>query len=348
MDFRIFSVADSNSWNEILDEYPEERQFLYFKPEYLQSWMVYEQAIPYCAYAKANGTSLIYPFLKKQINNAELGGDYYDIFTAYGYGGVMTNSNAYLSPVLVEQFNENFNHWCERENVVTEFIREMPFTNFRIRNADYQIVRKNACIICKGAYHLDCKKTRRNIRIATEKGLFAELDDDLESLGHFQELYTEMAVNHCFEPFYFFDDCYFQNILKYLKSYTRIINIKRDNDILASMLVFQYAKKASMHLACSKPDPDKCFPNDFLFYSSICELIKHGVTYICLGGGTTANKNDSLFRFKHKFSNLSLDVYIGKKVINTEVYHELIRQWEIKNPSLKEKYRNYFQKYRLG
>ena len=148
--------------------------------------------------------------------------------------------------------------------------------------------------------------------------------------------------------FTFFGDTYFQNVLKNLKSYSRIINIKMDDDILASMLVLSHAKKSALHLSCSKPDREKCFQNDMLFYACICDMVRQGSKYICLGGGTSKDKHDTLFRFKHKFSNLSLDVYVGKKVINHEVYDELINQWEMKYPSLKEKYRNYFQRYRMS
>ena len=52
-------------------------------------------------------------------------------FTAYGYGGVVTNSKEYLSPQITEAFNQAFTGWCEDNHVVTEFIERNSLYKFQ-------------------------------------------------------------------------------------------------------------------------------------------------------------------------------------------------------------------------
>jgi lipid II:glycine glycyltransferase (peptidoglycan interpeptide bridge formation enzyme) len=86
--------------------------------------------------------------------------------------------------------------------------------------------------------------------------------------------------------------------------------------------------------------------SDYIYYASIIHAAANGIDIINLGGGTSTNKDDSLFRFKKKFSNNYKEVYAGKKTIDAKAYNSIIEQWENRYPHLKEKYKNFFLKYR--
>jgi lipid II:glycine glycyltransferase (peptidoglycan interpeptide bridge formation enzyme) len=83
-----------------------------------------------------------------------------------------------------------------------------------------------------------------------------------------------------------------------------------------------------------------------MYYSAVRLSAELGATLANFGGGTTADDDDKLFRYKKKFSSNIKEVYIGKKIIDPSAYASIIRQWEGRYPHLKEKYSNFFLKYR--
>ena len=132
-------------------------------PEYLQTWINYEESVAYCAVYQNDKYMLLYPFLKKKITGYDLGADYYDIQTAYGYGGVI--SNAVNIPVkYVNDFNKQLDDWCLENNIISEFIRTNPLHDFYYRKADYIGVRYNVYITCSPDYKIPkqtCSQKRK-------------------------------------------------------------------------------------------------------------------------------------------------------------------------------------------
>lgn len=63
-----------------------------------------------------------------------------------------------------------------------------------------------------------------------------------------------------------------------------------------------------------------------------------------LGGGRSNAANDSLFKFKSKFSPKSLPFYIAGKIYQPKIYEKLNQLWQQQNPN---KRLNYFLKYRV-
>jgi len=345
-------ILDKNSfdkWESAIKKLPENKRSIHILPQYYQTWINYENAEAFCFLAHFDNYFLLYPFFKKEITEFSLGETYYDIFTAYGYGGVITNSDHCISPVDLYTFNSAVTKWLKEQNVITEFIRESPAYSNKIRNADYVIVRQNTTVFGMDTYHLNCKNTRRNIQKAEEFGLYAKIDEEMHSLDEFIQMYYQTARRQHFDDFYFFSIEYFYNIKSYLKDHAFIFKIKnKSGKTIAALLIFKYARNACFHLACSDFEEGNFYQNDFLFKSAIEYCIQQNAGYICLGGGTSTSEDDSLLRFKKKFGNLILDVYVGKKIINKEKYDEIIMLWEQKYPHLKDKYRNFFQRYRLS
>ena len=87
----------------------------------------------------------------------------------------------------------------------------------------------------------------------------------------------------------------------------------------------------------------KCFLN--INCSTV--IINYGFKSINLGGGNTANKEDSLFKFKLKMSNKKNNFFIYKKILNKKAYKSVVEYWKNSFPKLSEKYKNYLQCYRL-
>ena len=68
-----------------------------------------------------------------------------------------------------------------------------------------------------------------------------------------------------------------------------------------------------------------------------------GLKYFLLGGGTTTQEDDSLLKFKTKFSKELKPFYISGKIYNKSIYDKYNKIWEEQS---KEEIK-YFLKYRL-
>ncbi len=348
MDFDVIDFSEINVWEKKVSAFPEKFNNIYLLPEYYATWKEYENAEPHLAFLQDDDLTILYPFFKKKIEGYDLNKDYYDIFTAYGYGGVLSSSGKPPDIKVQEMFNRWMNRWCQANSVVTEFIREMPLANYRIRWADYSLVRYNTGVAADTKYHIPCKKTRSHIRNAEWAGVTTSWDHDLATIDNFIEMYGLTAERLGFSYYYSFPDAYFHSVKHFLADHTSILNVHSpENEILASGMVFIKDKKASFHLACSKDTGEHLNQNDVMFGEVIRYCLEAGCEFICLGGGTTPDIHDSLLRFKRKFGNTLLPVYIGKAVHDQATYDLLIKSWESEFAERALEYPHYFQRYKL-
>ncbi|RDV28842.1 GNAT family N-acetyltransferase [Lysinibacillus capsici] len=352
MIFKIFDLSREDEWKKQLDLIPDQFKDIYYSPAYYKTWKEHEQAEPLCVYAEKEGVKLLYPFFKKEIQGYNLKEKYYDIQSAYGYGGVISNTKE-ISQTLLVDFNKKFDGWCKDSNIVAEFIRENPFLNNKeqyIRDVSYILVRKNvyADLTNKVDFDFINKNAYRNIKKALKYGLIVEIDSNCDNIEDFQRLYTKTFQRLNMSNFYNFQENYFQKLKPLLGNKVKLLNIRYEEGIIASIVLLEDSNKATYHLGASDFNYAKYFPNDLLFHTMIEYSIANNINYLSFGGGTTNDEQDSLLRFKRKYSNLEKDVYIGKKVHHTEIYQELCRLWEQQTSSKNNnKYKNFFLKYRM-
>ena len=146
--------------------------------------------------------------------------------------------------------------------------------------------------------------------------------------------------------YYLFPESYFKEVKNQLKEYTHLMHATLDGEIINSLLYFRFGNKAAFHLTGSESKHYSFRGNDFMYYTTIRLMAAMGVELINFGGGTTPYDDDNLFRYKKKFSTNIKEVYIGKKIINAEAYKSIVEQWQNRFPELKDKYKNFFLKYR--
>jgi hypothetical protein len=346
MEFEVLNRSDANQWQAILEAFPPELTDVFYCPVYFNSWTSVENAEPLCMYAKTDNYEFLYPFFKSLITEFELDAKYYDIQSAYGYGSVICNQAGKIPPEIIQTFNTKADQWCKENSVVAEFTRENPLFNYFIREADYVKVRYNLYADLQKEYSFS-KHARMDIKRAEKKGLRTQTDSELESMDSFIQLYAETAKRIDMEEFYLFPESYFFTVKEILNNNAEIINVIYEDSIIASLLFFHYAGKMNLHLAASDFDHKNKFPNDLLYKSAIERALELNMQCVNLGGGTSTDLNDSLFKFKSKYANMQKDVYIGKKIHDKDIFQNLNDQWSAKYPELTEKYRNFFLKYRM-
>lgn len=347
MQFDVFDT-DHPAWGDAVKRVSPALSDINFLPEWYKTWENHEQARAECIVAEFDGVLFIYPFFRKEIPGEVSGMVYYDLQTAYGYGGVITDTpNPPAS--AVKKFNDEVNDWLYDNRVIAEFIREHPLLDHCRRDADYVKVRTNVYVYPTKDYNILEKKTRQNVsKNLRNEEIHLIIDEKLKFLDDFVRLYRMNAERINMDVSYRFGDDYFDKIRLLLAENTRLIHVFYRDRIINSMLFFYYGNKGTMHLTGSDFDFQYLRGNDFLFYNAILLSANLGLEVVTMGGGTTNREDDSLFRFKSKFSNVFKDVMIGKKIINPGIYNRLVADWAAQYPELQEKYSHFFLRYRLN
>ena len=352
MKLRVYQSDESNKWNSVLRERFGNQVDVYYRPEYLQSWVACENAEPICLHLIEGDLHFLYPFFKKEIALPDEKDKYYDIYSAYGYGGMICNCEGKhpdASDLAVA--NNLVDNWCHKHHIVAEFIRQNPLLGSGdryLRSSSTVEVRQNAYAGIDRNYHIPSTSARRNINKARRKGLKVYVDHDLSTMDRFAELYHQTSIRLKMDAYYDFGKKYFQDVKDRLGPWSKIVNVLEGDKIVAASIVYLSGQFGTYHLSCSDESALKLRPNDFLLASIVKEIQKYGAKWLNFGGGMTKDPDDSLLAFKKRFGSIVRKVHIGKKVHLPAIYEKLCSSWEKRHPDLAEQYRHFFLKYRIG
>ena len=268
---------------------------------------------------------------------------YFDLETAYGYGGWFSNTN---DEDFLNRAIKNYQEKCLSENIVAEFIRFHPFNKFPQQNKDvFDFFRYDRDVVVvdltkkKEERWKDYSSNTKSKINRARKYLEFNLNCDMESF--IRHYYFTMNKNKA-SKFYYFTKSYFSALDKMHTS--KVFCIKYNNEIV-SMAVFLESKYiVSYHLGATNYDilQDKTFfkySNYFLFENVFEYYSNINKKYAILGGGRTSSKDDSLLKFKQKFSKKTLPFYIAGKIFNKDAYNVLAKTL-CKNNKLFLKWRN--------
>lgn len=298
----------------------------------------------------------IYPFLLNKINDIgyELNDQYYDIQGAYGYNGVISNTN---DPDFIKSFYDAFEQYCKENHIIAEFTRFHPLLeNHKFSQNQIQLVLDRQTVVLDLGKKYDdiwkneySSKNRNMIRKAEKLGYTCDIlfKPNKSDVCNFIDIYIDnmRAVNA--ESFYYFSESFFHDTFELLKEFTYLFNIRnRTDQLLCSSIVFKYDEFIHYHLSGRSSDADNSV-NNFLLDQVVKFGQKNNAKLFHLGGGRSGTADDTLLRFKMNFSKTTKAFYIGKKVHNQEAYDEVVRQWEAVYPEKKHKYKNHLLKYRF-
>lgn len=285
-------------------------------------------------------TSIKRPILK--IGRHSVSEGFYDLETPYGYGGIYTNTDNV--EFLKNAFSAYQEH-CNKEKIIADFSRFHPFNTFAQNHKDYfdmcihdrDVVVVNLLHSKEERWKNYSSNTRNILRKAEKNFTFSETDE----VEKFQDMYYKTMLKNNADEFFYFDRNYFQGLLSmdnvglYKVTY-------QENTI--SMAFFLFGKDyVHYHLSANDYNFSKLNANYFILENAFDLSIKLSKKYFFLGGGTTSDSCDGLFKFKKKFSNLCKPFYITGKIFNYEKYNEYNKIWMDQGGSDIR----YFLKYRL-
>lgn len=321
---------------------------IYFLDEYISLYLKKGEEIFKFKY-EDKGNFFINKSVKRpiiKIGTINMDDGFYDLETAYGYGGFYTNSDDdkfHLEAIKA------YDYQCKKENIIAEFIRFNPFNHFPICNEEYfdlNLYDRDTVVIDLNQDYEDVKKSYsssliRNINKANRNGLVLnrELINE-KSIGIFFSLYTETMKKNNASDFYFFSKQYFKKLLGIAG--VKLYSCAYKNKIISMVITFEGSDVVYYHLGATDSNYYDLNPNPFVFDSLVKQMVNKK-RYFYLGGGTSSNEEDSLLKFKQKFSKLTKPFYISGKVFNQKIYDQYIDIWK----SQSKKNVEYFLKYRL-
>jgi ribosomal protein S20 len=314
---------------------------IYYSKEYVSLYIQEDEELFEFKYQKEN--NIFYNISIKrsidQIGNMRLNEKFYDLESAYGYGGFYTNSNdKSFIKIAMKKYEEK----CQDENIIAEFMRFHPFNNFPkyysnfldFNFYDRDVVVKDLSSNILSSYK---SKVRNIIKRSNEKVIIQKS----ENIDNFIELYNKTMYKNNADKFYFFDKSYYIDLLE--NKNIELYEVQNEGEII-SMGFFMFGEDiAHYHLSANSDLSYKLNTNYALLNYAFNQAKERKISNFILGGGTTSSKEDNLFKFKNKFSKDIKPFYISGKIYNQEIYDKYNKIWQEQS---KEDIK-YFLKYRL-
>lgn len=322
----IILHTEDEKWDYYVRLLPLELQDIYYFRKYHQLYEKKGYMAELFVYIEGEDIG-IYPYMKTEVNRPYLEKRYYDIETVYGYGGPLANNK---TEGFIRRFEKEFDEYCETNDIVAEFVRFHPVIKNEHLFNEINVIHNRKTVLLDVSKEVDdiwmnqvSTQNRNIIRKCYKNGLCVEQSTDYDE---FKKIYEETMNKVGADDFYYFDTNYYKKMS--VSSDFYLLGVKYDNKYIAMGIFMQCGEYFHYHLAGSRKEYLKLSPNNLLLWEAIKYANKNGSHYMHFGGGLTDSEEDSLFRFKSKYSKESLDFYIGKKIIKKDIYDLLIDEWE--------------------
>lgn len=270
-------------------------------------------------------------------------GKYFDLSTAYGYGGWLFEGNT----GSLQSFRRELKDWYSANNIVSEFYRFHPVVeNAAALEDDMEIIQLGRTV----AIELDdtqniwdrySSKNRGHIRKAEKEGVIVKQSDSSEAMEIFKAIYKTTMNHDEADDYYYFGDSFYESIQNELKGkYMIYIAYYEDRPIAAAIMLFEN-RFINYHLSGQLIEYRKYAGTNMILHEAAKWGCENGYEWFHLGGGLGAQEGP-LYDFKKSFYKKGEDktFCIGKKIVDQELYDYLLK---VRN---KEKTGGFFPEYR--
>lgn len=330
------TYTDKKEWQALLHRFPEEKQDVYFQPDYVRLYAQDDDEA--CCFVYIKGESFfLYPFLFSAVPFLE---NYFDISTPYGYGGPIatTTDNAFLAEAL----NAFYGH-AKRQNVIAELIKFHPLLDnaslfsFLFPGEIFDVCPTAYVDIVHDKEHLwDTVYThanRKNINKAIRNNFSVSFSQSPDVWQAFKKLYaTTMSANDASEA-YLFPDSYYSRIQQYLHNNYILASCQQEDGTIAAVLILLLGIRfAHCHLLGTDRAAMKHGINNLLHHETINWCAQKGFSHLHIGGGRGNTEEDPLFKFKKNFTDKQGVMRVGEHILDPDQYHKACDRWQTANP----------------
>ena len=355
MQIEVFeAIRDCEKWRHILGFFPEELRDVYFWPEYVALHCFKRDSSALMFMCKYGDKLWAYPFLLQPITH--IGGKalenvWFDIETAYGYGGPLANTE---DSNFLSAANQAFSEWCQKQNVVAEFVRLHPLLHNEcwidphmelVHERETVSLRLDSVTGDKVTFNATtCNMLKRAERLEIRVNVFPARNH----FAQFVRLYLNAMVRIKADKYYYFSNEYFHGLAQLVQENGWLIAAEQDGIWIAAAVFLRGPYWIHYHL--SALDTNKRIPGatNTILYTAAQMGCGIGLERLHLGGGRTSNPDDSLLRFKKTMATDSHSFYIGKRTHKSDIYNFLKKTWEQTYPHLIPTYGKRLMCYRYG
>jgi serine/alanine adding enzyme len=244
-----------------------------------------------------------------------------DIESAYGYGGVVCSSQDSL---MRAKAHKKFCAWAQQESVMVEFCRIHPLLAhqrdfFSGQRRNREVIWIDLASDFRSSYR---KKRRWTIKKELQKDIRLKCAKTESDISLFRALYEETMRRAGAGKFYFFNDQYFEHLLRL--DCAKLWFVFYEDQPLSAAIILENANSgiAEYHLGAYAISSGNQ-PMEILLHL-IAEHYSHqGFKYFYLGGGRSTSGDDSLLAFKKGFSKNMLSFSLGFNIFNQTEYDNL-------------------------
>jgi hypothetical protein len=334
---RLFS-AEEPSWLEYLAQV---RHDFFHTAEYHSLAQIREGGKAWLAVYGDADKFVAWPYLLQEIKIDGTALGFCDATCVYGYSGPLTHNCSEDKEFLTRMWAALVDVW-RSQRVVSVFSRFHPV----LQNQQWvsACTGHNALGVQGGLYAQGCivvvplagppadpwkgykPHLRRDLNRCMRGALLSTPDPEWANLDEFIRLYhLTMARNHA-SQFYFFDRKYFQALRQRLGTHGSLMITRLGEHVAAAALLIEYFGIVHLHLLASDDRFANLSPSKLTIHDAANWARSRGNQLLVLGGGRAARDDDSLFRFKARFSETHYPFCTGRWILDRSTYQFLAEQ----------------------
>lgn len=329
---KIF-ISNSKKWQVLLNEIHSGD--FYHTPSY---HFLDNSGQPVLLRFSLNSEIILMPIIIRQIPKT----NYKDVTSVYGYAGPLS-SEKNISENTKREFQKSLNDFFTRNNIIAAFSRLHPLILYQenILSGYGEVIPLNKTVsidttiepvLQRQNFDKSLKYRLNQIR---KRGVEIKKADNIEEIKQFVNIYLETMKRVSANKKYFFDLNYFLNFLDSKEYNSFVLLALYEDKIIAGSLFTVYGKIMQYHLSGTKNDYLKLSPMKLLVDEARLIASELGLEHFHLGGGY-GGTNDLLFNFKTAFSKNYYQFKIWLKIINENVYNNLVlKKFEGTIPEIK-------------
>lgn len=322
MEYRSFTVKNRKEWDSYIS-----RSLLH---DVFHSWTYHSlntEGEPLLFVYQEGAAFIALPVIKRKIEDT----DFYDMTSVYGYCGPISNVNsAEISKSTLMNFKTAFMDFMTEENAVCIFSRLHPFVEqcHLLENIG-GLVENGTTLYMDLSSSIEEQRSKyekrlgRQVRQLREKGYIIKEAADASEIRAFVDIYHKNMDRLHASPQYYFEEKYFTDILKLEGFDNKLLLIYDGTTLACGAIVLLSDTIIRNHLSATSPDYLNESPSKLLTDEISMVGRRLGKKIFHLGGGV-GGKEDSLFEFKKRFSDLQVKDHIWCYINDSKAYHNIV------------------------
>ncbi len=319
---QLINVND-NHWSELLKKAKE------YDSYHTQSYHLLEtDNEPVLVVENFDDGFIALPIVIRKIENSE----FFDCTSVYGYCGLITSyNNDELTREKSRIFQEHLLSFFKARKIISAFSRFHPIIENDIVFNDLGLIKKlnkTIAIDLRLSSEDQLKQFRKSnkseINQLKRKGYEVIEGRTKEEIDAFIAIYHDTMHRLKAANLYLFSAEYFHKFLNNHCFGNRLLLAVKDGEIVAGAIFSITNNIMQYHIAGTKEE----FMREATMKLILDEarLIGNSLNldYLHLGGGVGGSGEDSLFRFKSGFSNLTFQFRIWQLIVNKKEYDSLV------------------------